>query len=74
MALELGDTLPITADGQKQTIQADTVILTAGYRANDSLFKALEGKVPEVYCIGNASQVQRIIEAVNAGYRVGLSL
>ncbi len=68
-----------TGDGQKQTIQADTVILAIGYKANDDLFKALESKVPEVYCIGDSSQVQRtrvqrILEAINDGYRVGLSL
>jgi len=63
-----------TGEGQRQTIQADTVILAAGYMANDDLFKALEGKVPELYCVGDASQVQRIMEATNDGYRVGLSL
>jgi len=63
-----------TAEGQKEIIPADTVILAVGYRANDDLGKALEGKVPEVYCIGDSSQVQRIVEAINDGYRVGLFL
>ena len=63
-----------TSEGQKQTIQADTVILAAGYKKNDELFKALEDKVPGVYCIGDSSQPRRIMEAINDGYHVGLYL
>lgn len=63
-----------TSKGQKQTIQADTIILAVGYKANDDLFKALEGKVPEVYRIGDSSRPAQILEAINDGYRVGLSL
>jgi len=69
-----GSVTVTTGEAQKNTIQADTVILAVGYQANDDLFKALEGKVPEVYCIGDSSQPRRIREAVNDGYRIGLSL
>ena len=62
------------SEGKEETIQADTIILAVGYEKNDSLFKALEGKVAEVYCIGDSSEPQRIMEAVNEGYRCGLSL
>jgi len=63
-----------TSEGKKDTIPADTVILAVGYRANGDLLKAMEGKVPEVYCIGDSSEPRRIREAVNDGYRTGLSL
>jgi 2,4-dienoyl-CoA reductase-like NADH-dependent reductase (Old Yellow Enzyme family)/thioredoxin reductase len=63
-----------TAEGRKETIPADTVIIAVGYEANDRLYKALEGKVPEIYCIGNSSKPRRILEAVNEGYRTGLAL
>ena len=63
-----------TAVGQKETIPADTVILAVGYQANNDLSKTLEGKVPEVYCIGDSRQVQRMAEAINDGYRTGLSI
>jgi 2,4-dienoyl-CoA reductase-like NADH-dependent reductase (Old Yellow Enzyme family)/thioredoxin reductase len=62
------------AEGKKETIPADTVIIAVGYKANDHLYKALEGKVPEIYCIGNSSEPRRILEAVNEGYRTGLAL
>jgi 2-enoate reductase len=63
-----------TADGKKETIPADTVIIAVGYKANDSLYKALEGKVPEIYCVGNSAQPRRILEAASEGYQTGLAL
>jgi NADPH-dependent 2,4-dienoyl-CoA reductase/sulfur reductase-like enzyme len=63
-----------TAEGKKETIPADTVIIAVGYKANDRLYKALEGKVPEIYCIGNSAKPRRILEATSEGYRVGLAL
>ena len=62
------------SEGKEETIQANTIILAVGYEKNDSLFRALEGKVAEVYCIGDSSEPRRIMEAVNEGYRCGLSL
>ncbi len=69
-----GSVLINTAEGKKETIPADTVIIAVGYEANDRLYKALEGKVPEIYCIGNSAKPRRIFEAVNEGYRTGLAL
>ena len=64
----------ITADGKKETVLADTVVIAAGYKANDRLYKALEGKVPEIHCIGNSAKPRRIFEANSEGYHAGLAL
>jgi 2,4-dienoyl-CoA reductase-like NADH-dependent reductase (Old Yellow Enzyme family)/thioredoxin reductase len=63
-----------TAEGKRETIPADTVIIAVGYKANDGLYKALEGKVPEIYCIGNSVEPRRILEANGEGYQAGLAL
>ena len=63
-----------TADGKKQTLLADTIIIAVGYKANNGLYKSLEGKVSEIYCIGNSSEPRRILEATGEGYRIGLNL
>jgi 2,4-dienoyl-CoA reductase-like NADH-dependent reductase (Old Yellow Enzyme family)/thioredoxin reductase len=63
-----------TAEGKRETIPADTVIIAVGYKANDRLYKALEGKVPEIYCIGNSAKPRRILEATSEGYQTGLAL
>ncbi len=63
-----------TAEGKQETIPADTVIIAVGYKSNDHLHKALKGKAPEIYCIGNSSEPRRILEATSEGYRTGLAL
>jgi len=63
-----------TAEGKKETIPADTIIIAVGYKANDRLYKALEGKVPEIYCVGNSAEPRRILEANSEGYQAGLAL
>jgi len=63
-----------TAEGKKETIPADTIIIAVGYKANDHLYKNLEGKVSEIYCIGNSSEPRRILEATREGYLTGLAL
>jgi 2,4-dienoyl-CoA reductase-like NADH-dependent reductase (Old Yellow Enzyme family)/thioredoxin reductase len=69
-----GSVLVNTAEGKKETIPANTVIIAVGYKANDRLYKALEGKVSEIYCIGNSAKPRRIFEAVSEGYQTGLAL
>jgi 2,4-dienoyl-CoA reductase-like NADH-dependent reductase (Old Yellow Enzyme family)/thioredoxin reductase len=63
-----------TAEGKKETIPADTIIIAVGYKANDHLYKTLEGRVSEIYCIGNSSEPRRILDATTEGYRTGLAL
>jgi len=62
------------ADGSEETIPADSVVLAVGYRPNEDLFKALEGRGPDVYRVGDASQPRRIREANNDGYKAGLAV
>ena len=64
----------VTTEEKKEKIPADSVALAVGYRSDNALYQALEGKVPEVYCIGDAARPQRIREAINDGYRAGLSM
>lgn len=63
-----------TAENETQTFPADTVVLAVGYQANDNLFKKLQGKVTEIYNIGDSAEPKRIMEAINDGFRTGLSL
>lgn len=66
--------LVTTGEGESQKIPADSVILAVGYGPNEALFRAIEGRFSNVHSIGDAANPQRIREAINAGYRVGLSL
>ena len=63
-----------TGDGNQQTLPADSVVLAVGFKPNDSLFKMLKDKVPEVYNIGDSAQVRHIKGATSDGCRVAHSL
>ncbi len=69
-----GSVLVTTAEGERKAIPTDTVIIAAGYTADDSLYRALEGKVPEIHCIGNSAKPRKILEATSDGYVTGLAL
>jgi len=57
--------------GKEEFIRADWVVLALGAKPNGSLAKKLEGKVPELYVIGDSDQPGKIINAAYDGYRVG---
>ena len=69
-----GNVQVTTAEGKRETIPADTIVIAVGYKANNHLYKALEGKVPETYCIGNSAEPRKILEATSEGYQAGLAL
>ncbi|MCI2048565.1 MAG: FAD-dependent oxidoreductase [Lachnospiraceae bacterium] len=58
-----------TAEGTKQ-IPADSVILSVGYRENNSLYHAIENDVPEAYLLGDAKKVANIMYAVWDAFEV----
>ncbi len=51
--ISAGGVTVMTADGGKTLFPADTVVLAVGYHTNDHLFKTLQGRVPEVHCVGD---------------------
>jgi 2,4-dienoyl-CoA reductase (NADPH2) len=60
----------ITKEGEKQTIEADSIIPTLPLKPNTSLPKNLEGKVPEIYTVGDCSDAGLIVDAIGASWRV----
>jgi 2,4-dienoyl-CoA reductase (NADPH2) len=55
-------------DGVGHELEADTVMPTAPLLPNDTLYKALEGKVPELHLIGDGKEAGMIVHAVRSGY------
>jgi 2,4-dienoyl-CoA reductase (NADPH2) len=60
----------INKDGQKQTIEADTIIPALPLTPDTSLYESLKGKVPEVYAIGDCREPLLIVDAISAGMEV----
>jgi 2,4-dienoyl-CoA reductase-like NADH-dependent reductase (Old Yellow Enzyme family)/thioredoxin reductase len=53
-------------------IPVDTVVLAVGQRADTSLIRDLEGKIPAVYAVGDCVEPLKIIDAIHEGARIGL--
>lgn len=56
-------------DGRHQ-IPCDSVILSVGYREEDSLYHLLEFDVPEIYLLGDAKKVSNIMYAIWDAFEV----
>jgi 2,4-dienoyl-CoA reductase-like NADH-dependent reductase (Old Yellow Enzyme family)/thioredoxin reductase len=54
----------VDMDNKKSVLTYDTLIISRGRRKNDSLFGELEGRVKEVYRIGDCSAARNIEKAV----------
>jgi 2-enoate reductase len=54
----------INKDGDRRVLPYDTLIISRERAANDSLFNELQGKAPEVYKIGDCSEVGDIKAAI----------
>ena len=57
--------LVVNPEGKKQEIEADTVVLAMGYRPDTGLHEALQGKVGELYTIGDCSRGHSIRDAIH---------
>jgi 2,4-dienoyl-CoA reductase (NADPH2) len=59
-----------TREGERKTLEADTVIPAVPLKPNPDLYRQLEGKVAELYTIGDGDQPGVIIDATDAAYRL----
>ncbi len=55
-------------------LDAESVIIAKGSRANDDLFKELSGKIDELYRIGDCAQPRRIYDAIREGFKAGINI
>lgn len=65
----------IEANGEKIVLDADTVILSAGYIANNALYEELNAQMAiPVWNVGDSTVATNVQNAVRDGYYVGNSL
>ena len=61
-------------EGVSRFYPADTVVLAAGMVPNRELLAELEGKVPSIHIIGDCSVPRKIGEAIEEGFRLGVTV
>jgi len=59
-----------TAEGKKQTVEADTVVLALPLLPDTELLPNLAGKAPEIYTIGDCREPNQITDAIADGSRL----
>jgi NADPH-dependent 2,4-dienoyl-CoA reductase/sulfur reductase-like enzyme len=62
------------SEGNLVTIPADTVVIAAGYRANNPLEKDLQDSKIEIKVVGDAVKARKVLDATREGYDAGCSL
>ncbi|BCN30972.1 oxidoreductase [Anaeromicropila herbilytica] len=62
--------LSVTIDGKVTAIPSDSVILSVGYKEEDSLYHELEFDVPEIYLLGDAKKVSNIMYGIWDAFEV----
>ncbi|MBI2909509.1 MAG: FAD-dependent oxidoreductase [Chloroflexi bacterium] len=68
---ESGVTAVDRVNGEKSFIAGEVVVFALGATPNRDLADALQGKVPELYTIGDCNEPRIMIEAMYEGSRVG---
>jgi len=64
-AIESDGAVRVWRDGKGETLGPfDTIVLAAGYRSNDELYRQIQTIVPEVYLIGDAVRPRSAVEAI----------
>ena len=64
----------LSGEGGESAVEADSVILCVGYRAEKSLYEACRNRLPEVRLIGDANHVSNIMYAIWDAYEAAGSL
>ena len=60
----------IDHDGRQEGLEADTIVVAIGLEARSGLHNELNGKVPEVYAIGDCVKPRRVLDAIWEGFRI----
>lgn len=56
------------------SIPADTVVIAAGAQPDTGLYDSLKDKLPKIHCIGDASSVGRIPDAIESAYKLAVTI
>jgi len=73
---ELGKGYAMVEDssGTRKIDGFNTIVLAVGSRPNERIAKGLQGKVPELHVIGDASEPREALEAVYEGEEIALKI
>ncbi len=66
------DALTVLTEGDvRETIRADTIVVAVGARPDQTLLPAIQGKISEVYPVGDCVEPRRAYQAIHDASEVG---
>jgi len=63
-----GEGAVVEADGSRRELEADSLVLALGFETESTLRDSLEGKVPELFAIGDCAEPRKILHAMWEGF------
>jgi 2,4-dienoyl-CoA reductase (NADPH2) len=63
-----------TRDGKAEFYPSDSVVIAVGMKAEDALMNELEGKVAELYKVGNCARPGKIVDVIYDGFQAGFTV
>lgn len=64
----------IDAAGEKQILEADSIVPALPLKPDTGLMDSLTGHVPETYAVGDCQEPHEIVDAIAAGFRAARSI
>ncbi|HXY74829.1 MAG TPA: FAD-dependent oxidoreductase, partial [Dehalococcoidales bacterium] len=61
-------------EGQRRLIHGDSIVIAAGMKSENKLKEKLEGKVPELYAVGDCIKARKIMDAIAEAAHVAHSI
>jgi 2-enoate reductase len=61
----------VSHDGRAMSLKADTIVLAAGLKAENRLYRSLNGKTLNLYAIGDCAEPRNVLGAIWDGYEAG---
>lgn len=62
--------IAVQGEAGEYEIPAETVVLALGAKSQNSFFQKLEGKVKEIYSVGDCVSPRKMIDAIHEGFEV----
>jgi 2,4-dienoyl-CoA reductase (NADPH2) len=64
----------VTSNGEKKTLEADSIVPALPLTPDMALFESLQGKVPEIYAAGDCQEPLLIVDAIGTAHKMARNI
>jgi 2-enoate reductase len=74
LEVKANEVVVINNSFSQSTLKTDTVVLAVGQEPSQDLYRELQGKIPNIYLIGDSRQAKNIMNAIWDAYEVARAI